>query len=57
MSAKEMLEQLKQMSNQERNDFLDDVYAAYFDIGVPFETLIEESRILEAYYDGDLVKA
>jgi len=52
-----MLEQLKQMSNQERNDFLDDVYAAYFDIGVPFETLIEESRILEAYYDGDLVKA
>ncbi|MCL2224619.1 MAG: hypothetical protein FWB96_06605 [Defluviitaleaceae bacterium] len=57
MTAKEMLELLRQMNNRERNEYLDMLYAEYFDIGVPFEKLLEEGRILEAYYSGELVEA
>ncbi|MCL1862646.1 MAG: hypothetical protein FWF78_03670 [Defluviitaleaceae bacterium] len=57
MTAKELYDEMKKMNNIERNDFLDILYTEYFDKGVPIERLIEEGRILEAYYSGDLIEA
>ena len=57
MTANEMLNILKQMDNTEKNDFLDMIYNLYFDKGVSIERLMEEARILEAYYDGELIEA
>ena len=57
MTANEMLNTLKQMDNTEKNEFLDMIYNLYFDKGVSIERLTEEARILEAYYDGELVEA
>jgi len=57
MTAKEMMDFLKQMSNKERNLFLDELYDQYFDKGIPVEQIEEEIKILEAYYEGELVHA
>ena len=57
MTAVEMLNILNEMDNSEKNSFLDALYDLYFDKGVSFERLAEEARILEAYYDGELVEA
>ena len=57
MTASEMLTTLKQMDNAEKNEFLDMIYDLYFDKGVSIERLMEEARILEAYYDGELIEA
>ena len=57
MTANEMLNTLKQMDNAEKNEFLDMIYNLYFNKGVSIERLTEEARILEAYYDGELVEA
>ena len=57
MTANEMLNTLKQMDNTEKNEFLDMIYNLYFDKGVSIERLMEEARILEAYYNGELVEA
>ena len=57
MTANEMLNILNQMDNSERNNFLDRLYDLYFDKGVSLERLTEEARILEAYYDGELIEA
>ena len=57
MTANEMLNTLKQMDNTEKNEFLDIIYNLYFDKGVSIERLAEEARILEAYYDGELIEA
>ena len=57
MTANEMLNMLKQMDNTDKNEFLDMVYNLYFDKGVSMERLMEEARILEAYYDGELIEA
>ena len=57
MTANEMLNMLKQMDNAEKNEFLDMIYSLYFDKGVSIERLTEEARILEAYYDGELIEA
>ena len=55
MTAKEMLNILNQMDNSEKNSFLDTLYDLYFDKGVSIERLTEEARILEAYYNGELI--
>ena len=57
MTANEMLNTLEQMDNAEKNEFLDMIYDLYFDKGVSIERLTEEARILEAYYDGELIEA
>ncbi len=51
------LEELKGMSNVERNKFLDEIYEMYFNLGIPREVIEEENRILEAYYNGELVES
>ncbi len=56
-TAKELLEELKGMSNVERNKFLDEIYEMYFNLGIPREVIEEENRILEAYYNGELVES
>ena len=57
MTANEMLNILNQMDNSEKNNFLDTLYDLYFNKGVSAERLAEEARILEAYYDGELIEA
>jgi len=57
MTAKEMFGLLQQMKNNERNEYLDMLYAEYFDKRIPIEKIREEIRILEAYYSGELVEA
>ena len=57
MTANEMLNILKQMDNSEKNNFLDALYDLYFNKGVSIERLTEEARILEAYYNGELIEA
>ena len=57
MTANEMLNMLKQMDNAEKNEFLDMIYNLYFDKGVSIERLTEEARILEAYYNGELIES
>jgi len=57
MTAGEMFKLLSQMNNRERNEFLDMLYSEYFNKGIPVEKLIKEGRILEAYYNGELVEA
>ena len=57
MTANEMLDALEQMENTEKNEFLDLIYFLYFDKGISIEKLMEEARILEAYYDGELIEA
>ncbi len=56
-TAKDLLEELKEMSNVERNKFLDEIYEMYFNLGIPREIIEEENRILEAYYNGELVES
>lgn len=56
-TAKELLNELKQMNNVERNKFLDEIYEMYFNLGIPREVIEEENRILEAYYNGELVES
>ena len=57
MTAHEMMNLLNGMENIDKNEFLDMLYDEYFDKGIPIERIIEESRIVEAYYNGDLVEA
>ena len=57
MTADTLLNQLKQLENPEKNKFLDKIYDEYFDKGIPPEKLLEHARILERYYDGELVEA
>jgi hypothetical protein len=33
------------------------LYSEYFDKGIPTERLVEEGRVLAAYYNGELVEA
>ena len=56
MTANEMLKILNQMDNSEKNNFLDRLYDLYFNKGVSIERLTEEARILEAYYNGELIE-
>ena len=56
MTADEMFSQMKSMENIEKNKFLDEIYNEYFDKGIPFETLDEHAKILEMYYNGELVE-
>jgi len=55
-TAKDLLEELKEMDNVERNKFLDEIYEMYFNLGIPREVIEEEKRILEAYYNGELIE-
>ena len=57
MTADALLAQMKQLENPEKNKFLDIIYDEYFDKGIPLKTLAEHARILEMYYDGELVRA
>ena len=57
MTAHEMMKLLNQMKNNEKNQFLDMLYEEYFDKGIPIERILEEARILEAYYNGELIGA
>jgi hypothetical protein len=57
MTADALFAQMEKMENIEKNKFLDRIYDEYFDKGIPFETLAEHGRILEMYYDGELVEA
>ena len=57
MTADALLAQMKQLENPEKNKFLDKIYEEYFDKGIPLKTLAEHARVLEMYYDGELVKA
>ena len=57
MTAEELRNIMDNMENREKNRFLDKLYDDYFDKGIPFEQLAEEARILELYYDGELVEA
>jgi len=56
MTAHEMMNLLNRMENVDKNQFLDMLYDEYFDKGIPIERLLEDSRILEAYYNGELVE-
>ena len=56
-TANEMMKLLLQMNNRERNQFIDMLYDEYFDKGIPIERILEESRIVEAYYNGELIEA
>ena len=56
MNAQEMMKLLHQMDNIEKNQFIDMLYDEYFDKGIPIERILEESRIVEAYYNGELVE-
>ena len=57
MTAEKLFEQMNIMENHEKNKFLDKIYDEYFDKGIPPEKLLEHARILERYYDGELVDA
>ena len=57
MTADALLNQMEQLENPEKNKFLDKIYDEYFDKGVPPEKLLEHARILERYYDGELIEA
>ena len=57
MTAESLFEQMSKMENSEKNRFLDKIYDSYFDKGVPLKTLAEHARILEMYYDGELIEA
>ena len=56
MTADVLLAQMKQLDNPEKNKFLDKIYEEYFDKGIPLKALAEHARVLEMYYDGELVK-
>ena len=57
MTAEKLFAQMNEMDNCEKNKFLDRIYDEYFDKGIPPEKLLEHARILERYYDGELVEA
>ena len=38
-------------------DVASKIYEEYFDKGIPLKTLAEHARVLEMYYDGELVEA
>ena len=57
MNAQEMMNLLKRMENNDKNQFLDMLYDEYFDKGIPMERILEEARIVEAYYNGELIEA
>ncbi|MCL2361604.1 MAG: hypothetical protein FWC73_07315 [Defluviitaleaceae bacterium] len=57
MTANELMELMNKMENRDKNQFLDMIYDEYFDKGIPMEQLIKDARILQAYYDGELVEA
>ena len=56
MKAHELIQLMNQMENKEKNQFLDILYEEYFDKGIPIEKILEEARIVEAYYNGELVE-
>ena len=56
MTAQEMMGLLNQMENLEKNTFLDMLYDEYFDKGIPIERIVKEARIVEAYYNGELIR-
>ena len=57
ITSDQLLEQMNKMENTEKNRFLDRIYADYFDKGIPIEVLNEHAKILEMYYDGELIEA
>ena len=56
MTAEMILDQINQLENHEKNKLLDRIYDDYFDKGIPMKILMEHARILEMYYDGELVR-
>ncbi len=44
------------MENIERNKFLDKIYEEYFNTGIPREQVEKDIKILEAYYNGELIE-
>ena len=57
ITAETLIEQLNKLDNSEKNIFLDKIYSAYFDKGIPFDVLTEHARILEMFYNGELVES
>jgi len=57
MTANELIKLMNQMTNHEKNHFLDALYDEYFDKGIPIERILEEARIVEAYYNGELIES
>lgn len=55
MSAEEFMKQLTTMDNAERIKLLEMLHKEYFDIGISDEQREREIRILETYYDGELI--
>jgi len=56
MTADKLMILMNQMPNNEKNQFLDALYDKYFDKGVPMDRILEEARIVEAYYNGELIE-
>ncbi|WP_300854663.1 hypothetical protein [uncultured Clostridium sp.] len=56
MTSDELYAFFKSMENIERNKFLDKIYEEYFNTGIPREQVEKDIKILEAYYNGELIE-
>jgi len=55
MNVNQLLNEMAKMSNLDKDTILDMIYEEYFRVASD-EQLLRDAKILEKYYDGELVE-